>query len=441
MSNRSINDRDRQNANTSHLVEGGPDLVVTDLRAENTRNLLGTEVHPPRLSWRIEGRGRGVSQSSYRIRAAADAASLARGSALLWDSGVVASSETFDVRYGGPPLASMQRIWWDVAVVDNFGRIARSQPAWMEAGLLSPGDWRAEWINAEDELAAADRKAGLAWIWSAEPLDPRLHGFRIDFSAPSDLVDADILVSGKDELVAVWVNGQPVELPEHSYWGTLQPVSGRLRPGRNSLCLAVRAETESFWPADGGAAGALLRLHRANGETERVVSDPSWRVMVDPPAGWHAEDFDASAWNAAQRSGSRAFGDPRPPEPVMLLRTDFAVEEAPVGARLYATALGAYEARINGQPVADNILSPEPSVARSHVLYQVYDVGHLVKLGDNVLGFAVADGFYASAFGWRMERYGFGPAPRRLLAQLRLDYADGTSQWVNTGSHWRICES
>lgn len=441
MSNNSISDPVQHNGIVVDSKGGDLDFRVTDLRAENTRNLLGTEVCVPRLSWRIEAGERGIDQASYRIRAAADPASLAARTSLLWDSNTVHGSETFDVPYGGPPLTSMRRIWWDVEAVDNHGRAARSEPAWMETGPLSPDDWRADWIDAEDELSAADREAGLTWIWSAEPLDPRLHGFRVDFSAPSDLVNAKILVSGKDELVALWINGQPAELPTRLYWGTLQPIHSRLRPGRNSLCLAVRADTKSFWPPDGGAVGALLRLHRASGEVDRVVSDSTWRVMADPPAGWHAEGFDASNWKPAQPSGCRAFGDPRPAEPVMLLRTDFAAKGHPVGARLYATALGAYEARINGQPVADNILAPEASVVKSHLLYQCYDVGHLVTSGDNVLAFAVADGFYASAFGWRMERYGFGPAPRRLLAQLRLDFADGTSQWIGTGSHWRICES
>jgi alpha-L-rhamnosidase len=416
-------------------------LAVTDLRAENTRHLFGTEVQSPRLSWRIEAGERGIVQTAYRVRAARDAVALAERSALLWDSGAVDGDETFDVLYGGPPLRSMQRIWWDVEVTDNFDRVARSEPSWMEAGLLAPDDWRAEWINAEDELAAADRQAQLAWIWGAEPLDPRVHGFRIDFSAASDLVDAEIFVAGKDNLVGVWANGRQAAPPKHAYWGTLQPVEGKLRPGINSLCIAATANTTGFWPADGGAAGALLRLRRADGQIDRVVSDSNWRVMPDPPAGWQAEDFDVSGWRAAQASGSRAFGDPRPPEPAMLLRTGFPVGKKLTGARLYATALGAYEARINGQPVADTVLAPEPSVVKRHVLYQCYDVGHLVTSGANALGFVVADGFYASAFGWRMERYGFGPAPRRLCAQLRLDYVDGTTEWVSTGPHWRISTS
>jgi alpha-L-rhamnosidase len=46
------------------------------------------------------------------------------------------------------------------------------------------------WLDGEDEFAGADGRAQLAWMGGSEPLDPRVQGFRIDFNAPSDLVDA-----------------------------------------------------------------------------------------------------------------------------------------------------------------------------------------------------------------------------------------------------------
>src|SRR3546814_2526333 len=35
----------------------------------------------------------------------------------------------------------------------------------------------------------------------------------------------------------------------------------------------------------------------------------------------------------------------------------------------------------------------------------------------------------------------FGPAPRRFRAQLRIDYADGSREWVATGPDWMIAPS
>lgn len=417
-------------------------MRILDLRAEHTIDLLGTEARHPRLSWRLEGIAR---QRSYRIRAATTPDALAAGD-LLWDSGTVESDATLDIAYAGPPLASMQRIWWTVEVDGDAGT-ATAAPAWFETGLLSPDDWRGDWIEAEDEVAAADRAAGVAWVWGETALDARPHAFRLDFDAPADLVRAEVLISGKDHLRGVWINGVRSPLDRHfdwdtqlPFWGTLGVYAGAVTPGRNSVCALVEADTAGFFPVDGGAFAALIRLYRADGSVQRIVGG-AFRVLPDPPEGWIATGFDAGDWPGVVPSTSWAQGDPRPGEPAMLLRTAFDVAKPVVAARLYATALGAYEASINGRAVSEAILAPEMTVAKSHILYQTYDVTHLLVPGGNQFGATVADGWYASPFGWRIERYGFGPAPRRFRAMLRIDHADGTRHWVTTGPDWRIATS
>ncbi|MEG3164745.1 family 78 glycoside hydrolase catalytic domain [Sphingomonas sp. PB2P19] len=411
------------------------ELSAVDLRTDYIRTPIGIEAPRPRLSWRIEGDGRGVAQASWRVRAATSAAAL-HETTLLWDSGERTGSASFDIAYDAPTLGSMQRVWWNVEITDTHGNRARSASTWFETGLLCADDWHAQWIEAEDPHAAADRAAALQWIWAADPLAPGVHGFRLDFTAPYDLVAAEVMVTAKDHLRGAWINGEAATLPASFGWGTLIPVNGAVRPGANSLCIAAEADTEGFFPVDGGAVAALVRLHRRDGSVVRLVSDSAWRVTADPPEGWTDPAFHTTDWPMAGRSGSAAAGDPRPPEPAVHLRHAFNPRSAIVGARLYATALGAYEARINGTRIGDGLLAPEISVAQDHVLYQCHDVTDQLVAGENVLGFTVADGFYAGAFGWRMERYGFGPAPRRMLAQLRLDLADGTTEWIVSGPDW-----
>ncbi len=422
-------------------------LNVVDLRAEHSVDLLGTDVERPRLSWRIESGRPGTIQAAYHLRAAASADALANGD-LIWDSGEVEDNATFDIAYGGPALVPMQRVWWSVDVRDDQDNIARSALAWFETGLTRPDLWHADWIEAEDATAAADRAAGLAWVWSETALDDRPHAFRLDFDAPADLVRADVLLAGKDHLRGVWINGAASPLDWHfdwntylPFWGTLAPYAGEVRPGRNSVCALVEADTTGFFPVDGGAFAALIRLHRADGRIERLVSGPAWKVRPNPPADWTAPDVGTADWAVARPSGAKVHNDPQPSEPAMQLRTEFEAKGPVTAARLYATALGAYDARINGQPVSDALLAPEITVARDHILYQIYDVTSLIAPGINAVGVTVGDGWYASPFGWRIERYGFGPAPRRLRAQLRLDYADGRSEWIATGPGWKIAPS
>lgn len=414
-------------------------LRVVDLRAEAIVDPIGIHVPAPRLSWRIESDGHGVVQSRYRIRAEADGA-------VVWDSGEVASDASFAVPYGGPPLRPRQRVSWSVEIATADGRQAGSRPAWFEAGLLDT--WGADWIEAEDDLAAADRMAGMAWVWSDTALDPRLHGFRLDLLVPPDVVHAEIAVAGKDHLRGVWIDGLPAPLDQPwgydsplPFWGSLAPVVAKLRPGRASVCVAVDADVTGFFPVDGGAFASLIRLHHADGRIDRIVSGPAWRVLPDPPAGWQDAGFDAGDWPCAVPSGSNAGNDPRPAEPAMLLRHDFVARGGIVAARLYATALGGHIATINGQRVSDAILSPEISVADAHVFYESVDVTGLIVPGANAIGLTVGDGWYASAFGWRIERYAFGPAPRRVRAELHIDHADGSRQRIATGPGWRIAPS
>lgn len=104
-------------------------------------------------------------------------------------------------------------------------------------------------------------------------------------------------------------------------------------------------------------------------------------------------------------------------------------------ARLYITACGLYEARLNGVRVGAFILAPGVTDYRKRVQYQTYDVTGLLRTGENVLTVQLADGWYRGACGaWGLRnQYG---TETKLLAQLELTQADGTVQTVVTDGSW-----
>ena len=106
-------------------------------------------------------------------------------------------------------------------------------------------------------------------------------------------------------------------------------------------------------------------------------------------------------------------------------------------ARLYVTALGLYEARLNGRRVGDGFLTPGWTDYTQRIAYQTYDVTGLLSQGDNVLGAILAHGWYAGFFGFDPKRAGahYGTAPE-LLAQLVLRLADGSEQRIVTDGQW-----
>jgi len=157
-------------------------------------------------------------------------------------------------------------------------------------------------------------------------------------------------------------------------------------------------------------------------------SGSAWEMGLLNLSDWRAD------WIAAPLP---AEADGKTPLPASQLRRSFSVRSKPLAARLYVTALGAYEAHLNGQRIGNAHLAPESTDFRRRALYQVHDVTDLVQAGDNVLGALLGDGWYASAFAWKNTRNTFGPPPNRLRAQLELTFADGRRETIATDGAWR----
>ncbi len=199
-------------------------------------------------------------------------------------------------------------------------------------------------------------------------------------------------------------------------------------------------------------AGPPLRSGRRYFWTVEVA-DNKGRVARSTPSWWEmgllaASDWQAS-WLVVENEAGKAYRAAKtagkatdyPAQPAMLLRRRFEISKRVVSARLYATALGVYEARINGHAVGRRKLAPELTDYRKRVLYQVYDVTALIVEGENVLGAMVGEGWYGSPYTFIPTAYMFGEPPCRFLAQLVLIYADGSRDHIGSDELWRTAES
>ena len=68
-------------------------------------------------------------------------------------------------------------------------------------------------------------------------------------------------------------------------------------------------------------------------------------------------------------------------------------------ARLYVTACGLYEVKINGTRVGNFVLAPGHTDYRKRIQYQTYDVTDLIKGGANIITAELADGWYRGSCG------------------------------------------
>ena len=123
--------------------------------------------------------------------------------------------------------------------------------------------------------------------------------------------------------------------------------------------------------------------------------------------------------------------------PAPYLRREFELRPGIKSTRLYITSLGLYEAELNGQVVGDHVFSPGWTVYDERLRYQTFDVTGMLNEGQNAIGAILGDG-------WFRGRIGFGGGQRNmygehlaLLAQLEIQYLDGSSERIVSDENWR----
>ncbi len=207
---------------------------------------------------------------------------------------------------------------------------------------------------------------------------------------------------------------------------------------------ALRADRADLW--DSGKVASDQSLHVEYAGTPLGSSQRAWwrvRVwdendVVSPDselAWWETGLLARSDWRA-EWIGGALVGGPRTSVPAPYLRKTFGVEPTnPIAAaRLYVTALGLYEFRINGRKVGEDFLTPGWTDYNKRVQYQVYDVTDLLQPGENALGAVLGDGWYCGNVEWRGRQL-YGDRPK-LLAQLHLTHADGATTVVVSDGSW-----
>jgi hypothetical protein len=168
-----------------------------------------------------------------------------------------------------------------------------------------------------------------------------------------------------------------------------------------------------------------------------------WKVRVwdnagrasgwSQPATWTMGLLNADDWRA------RWIAAPTHCES-MLLRRDFTVRPGLKRALVNVCGLGQYEMSLNGKKVGDDFLSPGWTKYDKTCLYDTREVTDLLCPGKNAIGIELGNGMYhvpTTRFkppGWQPCSFG----PQKAIAQIRLEYADGSVEIVGTDESWRV---
>jgi alpha-L-rhamnosidase len=122
--------------------------------------------------------------------------------------------------------------------------------------------------------------------------------------------------------------------------------------------------------------------------------------------------------------------------PVPLLRREFDVRLGVKRSRLYITALGVYEAQLNGRTIGDQVMAPGWTSYHHRLRYQTFDVTKLLHTGRNALGAMLGDGWFRGRMGFGGGRRNIYGARTALLAQLEISYTDGSAERIVTDESW-----
>ncbi len=202
--------------------------------------------------------------------------------------------------------------------------------------------------------------------------------------------------------------------------------------------LARRDTGETVWDSGKTESGSMTHIPYGGAplaSRDRIL----WRVKLWDESGaegdWSETAFfemgllHPSDWRAKWIAGDYRV-NPRKRYPADCFAKTFAANNV-VKARLYATACGVYEARLNGARVGDFILAPGVTDYRKRVQYQTCDVLPLLREGENTLTLTLADGWYRGSVGAWGVRNAYG-TQTKLLCQLELTHADGTATVIGS---------
>ena len=144
--------------------------------------------------------------------------------------------------------------------------------------------------------------------------------------------------------------------------------------------------------------------------------------------------LDATDWKAKWVTGNYKVKKSER-YPVDCFRKDISVTKEVKSARLYITACGLYEAKLDGIKIGDFVMAPGHTDYRKRVQYQTYDVTNMLRSGDHALTVQLADGWYRGSIGAWGIRNQYG-SETKFLAQLEIAYADGKRDTIISDESW-----
>ncbi len=168
-----------------------------------------------------------------------------------------------------------------------------------------------------------------------------------------------------------------------------------------------------------------VRIWDSKGKATAWSAPSFWEMGILEPESWKA------SWITMETDKDTARS-----KPSQFFRKDFTSGKKLKSARVYVTSLGLYQLFLNGQKVSADLFTPGWTSYKNRIQYQTYDVTAMIQ-PKNSLGAIVGDGWYRGNIGWGNQN-GYYGSKLALLAQLQLNYTDGTSETIGSDASWKV---
>lgn len=271
---------------------------------------------------------------------------------------------------------------------------------------------RCEYLAAP--LGLDVRKPRLSWVIESDQRGERQTAYQVLVAASPERLaqdQGDRWDSGKvasDQSLQIEYAGLPLASRMECHWkvrvwGQDGKASDWSKPALWTMGLLNLADWQAQW------IGIPERAE--NHQQQTVAGSETMTLNTPPPAPWAKPRY---------------------------LRKAFTVDRTIRRATVSATALGLYELRLNGRRVGDHLLTPEWTNYHRRVQVQTYDVTAMVRNGQNTLGAILGNGWYCGGWQhWQRELQAIYGTEPFLLAQLEIEFGDGSRQTIVSDSSWR----
>lgn len=287
-----ITENNRLNYRYFGYVEENNIMKLINLKCDHQINPMVIYNIKPVFSFATES-DLEFNQQSYRIIVSSRKELGQNYDGDMWDSGVVQSTHSIEIKYNGKPLESGKTYYWRVTTSSHKDEIPWSDIAEFGIGLLKPSDWKGGFIGlniepAIEKLHDLGDRVGLPspYLRRNFNISKRVTSAKI-FSTAYGVYELHLngRKVGEEEFAPLWTNY------EESIQYQCYDITSRIIQGENAIGAILG---DGWYTGNIAIVGRKqygdyplsiklqIELEYEDGELEYIASDNSWKGSIGP---------------------------------------------------------------------------------------------------------------------------------------------------------------